>query len=79
MSDFFAGSKATEVTAFEAGPWGGRLSCGFVTVDSGRQVMCAWIDSATWGRLALMDEKSLSKAAKIALEFRSASEKRADQ
>ncbi|MGW4218368.1 hypothetical protein ACWEJZ_15260 [Streptomyces bacillaris] len=79
LRDFFAGSKATEVTDFEAGPWGGRLSCGYVTVNSGRQVACAWVDAATWGRLALMDEKSLSKAAEIALEFRTASEKRADQ
>ncbi|RLV68620.1 hypothetical protein STAN_4144 [Streptomyces sp. CBMAI 2042] len=38
--------------------------------------MCAWVDSLTRGQLGLMDEASLSGGAQIALQFRSASEKR---
>ncbi|MGA5044433.1 hypothetical protein [Streptomyces arboris] len=80
MSDelraFFTGARATEVTAFEAGPWGGQLSCGFAQSDAGRQVVCAWVDSITRGQLGLMDEASLSRGAEIALQFRTASEKR---
>ncbi|MEV4876170.1 hypothetical protein [Streptomyces cyaneofuscatus] len=81
MSDdlgaFFAGARATEITAFEAGPWGGQLSCGFAQSDGGRQIVCAWVDSTTRGHLGLMDEASLSRAGEIALQFRTASEKRA--
>ncbi|MFB7784060.1 hypothetical protein ACFC1D_15300 [Streptomyces vinaceus] len=73
--NFFAGARATEVTGFEAGPWGGKLSCGFLP-SSGRQIVCAWTDSATFGSVVLADEKSLSDAAGTALQFRTASEKR---
>ncbi|MEV7843903.1 MULTISPECIES: hypothetical protein [Streptomyces] len=80
MSDelraFFTGARTTQVTAFEAGPWGGQLSCGFAQSDAGRHVVCAWVDSLTRGQLGLTDEASLSGGAQIALQFRSASEKR---
>ncbi|MFE5796645.1 hypothetical protein ACFQ8C_29270 [Streptomyces sp. NPDC056503] len=76
LRNFFAGAQATEVTAFEAGPWGGKLSCGFATSAAGRPIVCAWTDSGTWGRIMLMDEQSLSHAADIALQFRTNSEKR---
>ncbi|MFE2140989.1 hypothetical protein ACFXA3_04405 [Streptomyces sp. NPDC059456] len=75
LRNFFAGARATEVTDFEAGPWGGRLSCGFLP-SAGRPVVCAWTDSGTFGEVVLADEKSLSEAAGIALQFRTASEKR---
>ncbi|MEW1698130.1 hypothetical protein ACIQCR_01370 [Streptomyces sp. NPDC093249] len=78
LRNFFAGAKATEVTDFEAGPWGGRLSCGFVkAATGGRPVVCAWTDSATFGNMLLADEKGLAEAAETALRFRTASEKRA--
>ncbi|MFE3069119.1 hypothetical protein [Streptomyces sp. NPDC059247] len=78
LRNFFAGAKATQVTDFEAGPWGGRLSCGYVTAKTGgRPVVCAWTDSATFGNVLLVDEKGLPEAAESALRFRTASEKRA--
>ncbi|MFB7466194.1 hypothetical protein ACFCZ1_22335 [Streptomyces sp. NPDC056224] len=40
LRNFFAGARATEVAAFEAGPWGGRLSCGFLP-SAGRPIVCA--------------------------------------
>ncbi|MFE2877398.1 hypothetical protein ACFXG6_27305 [Streptomyces roseus] len=73
--NFFAGARATEVTGYDAGPWAGKLSCGFLP-SSGRQVVCAWTDSATFGTVILADEKSLADAAGTALQFRTASEKR---
>ncbi|OKJ64040.1 hypothetical protein [Streptomyces sp. CB02261] len=76
LRDFFAGARATEVTAFEAGPWGGRLSCGFLASSTGRPVVCAWTDSGTWGNVLLADEKTLPEAAEAALRFRTISEKR---
>ncbi|MFJ3786908.1 hypothetical protein [Streptomyces sp. NPDC090093] len=76
MRNVFAGARATEVTAFEAGPWGGRLSCGFVASANGRPIMCAWTDAGTSAQVLLADEESLSEAAEIALRFRSGSEKR---
>ncbi|WP_405676495.1 hypothetical protein OG239_40890 [Streptomyces sp. NBC_00868] len=76
LRNFFAGARATEVTEFEAGPWGGRLSCGFVASAAGRPIVCAWTDSGTSGQVMLADEKSLSEAAKVALQFRASSEKR---
>ncbi|MFI8183916.1 hypothetical protein ACIF70_25815 [Actinacidiphila glaucinigra] len=76
LRNAFAGARATEVTAFEAGPWGGRLSCGFMTSIAGRPTVCAWTDGGTSGLVMLLDEKSLSEAAELALRFRTASEKR---
>ncbi|MGW6951458.1 hypothetical protein [Streptomyces xanthophaeus] len=75
LRNFFAGARATEVTSFEAGPWGGSLSCGFLP-SAGRPVVCAWSDSGTSGSVLLADEKGLSEAAGTALQFRTASEKR---
>ncbi|MFJ9813527.1 hypothetical protein ACIRTB_35450 [Streptomyces sp. NPDC101158] len=78
MRNFFGGAKATDVTAFAAGPWGGQLSCGFMAAQGGgHPIVCAWTDSGTSGSVVLMDEKSLPAASKIALQFRTASEKRA--
>ncbi|MGA5069103.1 hypothetical protein ACPB9E_35960 [Streptomyces exfoliatus] len=77
MRNFFAGAKATEVTAFETGPWGGRLSCGFMASTGGGQpIICAWTDAGTAGSVMLADEKSLPEAAEVALQFRTTSEKR---
>lgn len=75
LRNFFAGARATEVTNFEAGPWGGQLSCG-VLPSAGRPIVCAWTDSGTSGQVILADEKSLSEAVGIALQFRTSSEKR---
>ncbi|MFJ5933950.1 hypothetical protein [Streptomyces sp. NPDC093071] len=76
MRNVFAGARATEVAAFEAGPWGGRLSCGSMASATGRPILCAWTDSGTSARVMLADEESLSGAAEIALRFRSGSDKR---
>ncbi|MFC8177069.1 hypothetical protein [Streptomyces sp. NPDC057325] len=76
MRSVFAGARATEVTAFEAGPWGGQLSCGFVASANGRPILCAWTDSGTSAQVLLADEENLSQAAETALRFRSGSEKR---
>ncbi|MFF9015071.1 hypothetical protein ACF09C_19150 [Streptomyces sp. NPDC014870] len=76
LRNFFVGARATEVTAFEAGPWGGQLSCGFMASNAGRPIVCAWTDSDTSGHVMLADEKSLSEAAEVALRFRTTSEKR---
>lgn len=76
MLNFFAGAKATGVTAFDAGPWGGRLSCGFAVNDGQRGVICAWTDRGTLGSLILPEGKSLAEAADLTLKFRTASEKR---
>ncbi|MEU3063330.1 hypothetical protein AB0P12_25715 [Streptomyces subrutilus] len=75
LNSLFTGARATEVTDFEAGPWGGRLSCGFLP-SAGDRIVCAWADAATSGQVALADEKNLSEAASIAMQFRTASEKR---
>ncbi|MFB7397686.1 hypothetical protein [Streptomyces sp. NPDC056191] len=77
LRNFFAGAKASEVTTFEAGPWGGQLSCGFIESNVGvRPIVCAWTDGGTSGSVVLADEKSLPDAATVALRFRTASEKR---
>jgi len=76
LRTFFAGAQATEVKAFEAGPWGGKLSCGFAASTAGRPIVCAWTDSGTWGRVMLTDEQSLARAAELALQFRTESESR---
>ncbi|MEU3600250.1 hypothetical protein ABZ714_16260 [Streptomyces sp. NPDC006798] len=77
MLNFFAGAKATGVTAFDAGPWGGRLSCGYVVNDGARGVICAWTDRGTLGSVVLPEGKSLADAAELTLRFRTATEKRA--
>ncbi|MFD3726721.1 hypothetical protein [Streptomyces sp. NPDC058671] len=77
LRNFFAGAKASEVTAFEAGPWGGQLSCGFIAPNAGgRPIVCAWTDGGTSGSVVLVDETSLPGAADVALQFRTTSEKR---
>ncbi|MFD7964320.1 hypothetical protein ACFV5J_26315 [Streptomyces zaomyceticus] len=77
LRNFFAGAKAAEVADFEAGPWGGQLSCGFIASNAGgRPIVCAWTDGGTSGSVVLADEKSLPEAAKVALQFRTTSEKR---
>ncbi|MGW4161383.1 hypothetical protein [Streptomyces sp. NPDC004788] len=77
LRNFFAGARATEATAFDAGPWGGQLSCGFMASNAGqRPIVCAWTDAGTSGSVLLGDEKSLAEAARVALQFRTTSEKR---
>ncbi|MFE2009820.1 hypothetical protein [Streptomyces sp. NPDC059491] len=77
LRNFFGGAKATDVTGFEAGPWGGRLSCGFLPSNAtGRPIVCAWTDGGTTGSVVLGDEQSLPAAAELALRFRTGSEKR---
>lgn len=75
LRNFFAGARATEVTEFDASPWPGKLSCGFLPI-AGHPTVCAWADSATSGAVMLADEKGLGEAAEIARQFRTASEKR---
>ncbi|MFB7037540.1 MULTISPECIES: hypothetical protein [unclassified Streptomyces] len=68
MRNVFAGARATEVTTFEAGPWGGRLSCGFVASATGRPILCAWTDSGASAQVLPADEESLSPADEVALQ-----------
>ncbi|MER5966204.1 hypothetical protein [Streptomyces sp. NPDC002057] len=77
MRNFFGGARATEVTAFEAGPWGGQLSCGHMAPTGGGQpIICAWTDAGTSGSVMFLEEESLPKAAEVTLQFRTLSEKR---
>ncbi|WP_030556694.1 hypothetical protein [Streptomyces exfoliatus] len=77
LRNFFAGARASDVAAFEAGPWGGQLSCGYIASNAGgRPIVCAWTDGGTSGSVVLTDERSLPGAAEVALQFRTTSEKR---
>ncbi|MCM1974526.1 hypothetical protein [Streptomyces sp. G1] len=75
LRNFFAGCRATEVTAFGAGPWDGKSSCGFLP-SAGHPIVCAWTAFGTFGSVLLADEQGLPKAAEVARQFRTASEKR---
>ncbi|WP_306325264.1 hypothetical protein [Streptomyces venezuelae] len=74
LRNFFAGAKAEDVTAFDAGPWGGKLSCGTLVASGAR--LCAWTDAETFGSVLVGGGGDLAGAAKTALAFRTASEKR---
>ncbi|WP_369146715.1 hypothetical protein [Streptomyces sp. R44] len=74
LRNFFAGAKAEDVTAFDAGPWGGKLSCG--TLAASGTTLCAWTDAETFGSVLAGGGGDLAGAAKTALAFRTASEKR---
>ncbi|MFI5519712.1 hypothetical protein [Streptomyces platensis] len=76
LRNFFAEAKAREVTAFPAGPMGGRLSCGYMPTEHGEVTVCAWSDATTFGFLPLADVARLDDAAPIALAFRTAAERR---
>ncbi|MEV6550962.1 hypothetical protein AB0M57_19960 [Streptomyces sp. NPDC051597] len=72
--NFFAGAKARDVASFDAGPLGGRLSCGFRDGLTGEIVICAWSDASTLGALTLTDVTELSEAARKTTAFREAAE-----
>ncbi|GGS63889.1 hypothetical protein GCM10010222_00060 [Streptomyces tanashiensis] len=77
LRNFFAGAKAQDVTPFDAGPWGGKLSCGTLAASGAQPVLCAWTDSGTFGSVLLGGGGGdLAGAAKTALAFRTAAEKR---
>ncbi|MFD4244046.1 hypothetical protein ACFWP3_20965 [Streptomyces sp. NPDC058525] len=68
--NFFAGAKAREVTGFEAGPHGGRLSCGLSQGTVGDQAVCAWSDATTFAAVRFVREADLAAAAKTTLTLR---------
>ncbi|MFF8379064.1 hypothetical protein ACF07V_23375 [Streptomyces sp. NPDC015661] len=76
LRNFFAGARAEDVTAFDAGPWGGKLSCGTLAAAEGRPALCAWTDAETFGSVLVGGDGDLAEAAKTALAFRTAAEKR---
>ncbi|MFI0922344.1 hypothetical protein [Streptomyces sp. NPDC021012] len=76
LRNFFAGAKAEDVTAFDAGPWGGKLSCGNLASSGVPTVLCAWTDAETFGSVLVGGDGDLASVAKTALAFRTASEKR---
>ncbi|MFE7512163.1 hypothetical protein ACFU8I_13230 [Streptomyces sp. NPDC057540] len=76
LRDFFAGAKAQDVTPFDAGPWGGKLSCGFLGASAQRQTVCAWTDAQTFGSVLFAGDGDLAEAARTTLAFRTAAEKR---
>ncbi|WP_225799292.1 hypothetical protein [Streptomyces sp. NK15101] len=76
LRNFFAGAKAQDVTPFDAGPRGGKLSCGTLAASGPQPVLCAWTDSETFGSVLLAGDGDLAGAAKTALAFRTAAERR---
>ncbi|MEU5438943.1 hypothetical protein AB0G73_37215 [Streptomyces sp. NPDC020719] len=72
--NFFAGARVRGVASFDAGPLGGRLSCGYRDGLTGEIVICAWSDAATFGALTLMDVTELPEAAQKAAALRAAAE-----
>ncbi|MFD3676713.1 hypothetical protein [Streptomyces sp. NPDC058613] len=71
--NFFAGARAHDVTAFDPGPDGGRLSCGYSpTPGSEDQAVCVWSDATTFGSLRLTDPISLTDAADTTTALRTA-------
>ncbi|MFI1170106.1 hypothetical protein [Streptomyces melanogenes] len=72
--NFFAGARVRDVASFDAGPLGGRLSCGYRDGRTGGIVICAWSDAATLGSLTLTDVTELPEAAQKAAAFRAAAE-----
>ncbi|MFE2146865.1 hypothetical protein ACFXA3_34950 [Streptomyces sp. NPDC059456] len=68
--DFFAGAKAHDVTPFEAGPYGGRLSCGLSPGPNGDQAVCAWSDATTFGAVRILPQTTLADAASTTLTLR---------
>ncbi|MFD3553439.1 hypothetical protein ACFWWA_15150 [Streptomyces goshikiensis] len=70
--DFFAGAKAHDVTAFDAGSHGGGPSCGLTRGPASDQAVCAWSDATTFGAVRLIHETNLTKAAQTTLALRNA-------
>lgn len=70
--NFFAAAKAHDVTRFDAGPYGGGLSCGLATGLDGDQSVCAWSDATTFGAVRLVRETRLPNAAQTTLTLRNA-------
>ena len=72
LRGYFAGAKARDVTTFEPGPHGGRLSCGLAQGADGDQAVCAWSDATTFGSVRLARLTTLAEAAQTALTLRNA-------
>ncbi|MEU3778458.1 hypothetical protein AB0F11_35710 [Streptomyces sp. NPDC032472] len=68
----FAGAKAHDVTSFDAGQYGGGLSCGLVVGPDGDQAMCAWSDASTFAIVRQVRETDLAAAARTTLALRNA-------
>ncbi|MER6314520.1 hypothetical protein ABT237_12225 [Streptomyces sp. NPDC001581] len=72
LGTFFTATRASDVTPFEPGPAGGKLSCGHVESPDGAQAICAWGDTATFGALRLADTGDLPEAARTTTALRTA-------
>ncbi|MEU6863551.1 hypothetical protein ABZ924_09795 [Streptomyces sp. NPDC046876] len=68
----FGGAKAHDVTGFDAGRYGGGLSCGLVAGPDGDQAMCAWSDATTFAVVRQVQETDLAAAARTTLALRNA-------
>lgn len=72
FTNLFAGAKAHDVTSFDAGPYGGGLSCGLVSDPTGDRTLCAWSDATTLAAATLRAPTPLPDAAKTTLAARTA-------
>ncbi|MGP3683274.1 hypothetical protein ACTVZO_00925 [Streptomyces sp. IBSNAI002] len=70
--NFFTGAKARDVTGFDAGPHGGRLSCGLSQGVDGDQAVCAWSDATSFAAVRFVRDADLAGAAKTTLTLRNA-------
>ncbi|MBT2454897.1 hypothetical protein [Streptomyces sp. ISL-86] len=70
--NFFAGAKARDTTSFDAGPYGGGLSCGLTTGPAGDQAVCAWSDATTFAAISLLRPTTIADAATTTLALRTA-------
>ncbi|MEV4192788.1 hypothetical protein [Streptomyces toxytricini] len=70
--NFFAGAKARDVASFDAGRYGGGLSCGLAAGVDGDQAICAWSGATTFGAVRLLTESHLADAAQTTLALRNA-------
>ncbi|MET9959932.1 hypothetical protein ABZ128_12860 [Streptomyces sp. NPDC006326] len=73
--NFFAGSKARNVTRFDPGPYGGGLSCGLAQGPDGDQAVCAWSDATTFAGVRMVHQTTLNEAAQATLALRNAAMK----
>ncbi|MFI1281028.1 hypothetical protein ACH4U5_09745 [Streptomyces sp. NPDC020858] len=70
--NYFTSVKAREVTRFDAGKYGGGLSCGLAAGPDGDQALCAWSDATSFVGLRLVRETNLANAARTTLTLRNA-------
>ncbi|MEO6703762.1 MAG: hypothetical protein ABI140_21650, partial [Jatrophihabitantaceae bacterium] len=71
IDGFMTGAQVTDTTAFAAGPLGGSLRCGAVSVLT----LCVWVDKSTIGSIMLTQPSTLADAAAVTKDFRQVAER----